>query len=249
MKFWFAYSHRPEIYGEEMLFLFLANNMNLQSGNSIGLIASKEDKKFLESFGCRYKEFIEADLTGKNGALIKIEAIQKFLPDGDALIDGDVFLSKKLNLNPSYAWVLNYEPLYFFKKYNDDYLKQCVPTGNRTINAGLLYAPKDHFREYARQAEHLAKQEKCIGHTYEQMFFLKYCQDKNIEIFAIYPKEVHLKSEVEIMWQESGVRHPFCYKCSLIETQRCIQIAMKFGNKEDIKKFIIQKRPYYKTMI
>lgn len=248
MNFWFAHKSRPAIYGEEMLFLAMANHMNRHCGINIGLIASQEDCDLLKNNACYFDRFIEAELSGHNGATIKLDAINRWLPEGDALVDGDVFFSYSPKIDLSIAWALNYEPLYLFKEYPQEALRECLPKNKHTINAGFLYIPPPYFRQYAAEALTIAQKINCVGHTYEQMFFVKFCEDKQVTFSAIYPFTVHEAKDVETMWQKSGIRHPFCYKCSLIETQRCIQIAMKFGNAQEIKNLISEKWPYYKSM-
>jgi hypothetical protein len=250
VKLWTAYKCLGDDY-QPRLFTVLASLVARHRGIEVGLISSKEDRTSLKSCGFRCADFIEADLPGATGAEIKLNAIAEHIPDGDALIDGDVFLTKLPDLDPATGWALNYEPLRLYRQYASDEMavvQKCWPQGERTINAGLLYLPPDSFRDYARQALDLSRQIKCIGHTYEQMFFVRYCQNRGIELRAVYPHSVHTQREVEAMYQASGIRHPFCYKSSLLEAQRAIDLAMEHADPRLVRAILKRFWPAWAEM-
>jgi hypothetical protein len=249
VRLWTAYKRIGDDYQSRM-FTVLASLVARHRGIEVGLISSDEDRASLKSCGFRSSGFIEADLPGATGAEIKLNAIAEHLPDGDALIDGDVFLTKLPDLDPAIGWALNYEPLRLYRHYTNDEMavvQKCWPQGE-TINAGLLYLPPDSFRDYARQALDLSRQIRCIGHTYEQMFFVRYCQSHGIELRAVYPHSVHTQREVEAMYQASGIRHPFCYKYSLQEAQRAIDLAMGWGDPRLVRTILNRFWPAWAEM-
>ena len=108
--------------------------------------------------------------------------------------------------------------------------------------------PAEHFRDYARRALALSQEIQCIGHTYEQMFFVIYCQEVWLELRAVYPHNVHAQKEVETMWQESGIRHPFCYKSSLLEAQRAIDVAMEHADARLVRAILRRFWPAWAEM-
>jgi hypothetical protein len=232
VKLWTAYKQIGNDY-ESLLFTVLASLVAAHRGVQIGLIASRQDGATLKRRGFRCSDFIDADLRGNMGAGIKLRAILDYLPAGDALIDGDVFLTTPLALHPSAGWALNYEPLRLYRHYSPREMaavQSCWPRGQQTINAGLLYLPRNFFGDYAARALALSQEIRCIGHTYEQAFFVRYCQEQGIELRAVYPHNVHTQRDVEKMYQASGIRHPFCYKYSLLEAQRAIDLSMEHGD-------------------
>jgi hypothetical protein len=250
MKLWTAYKRLGEDY-HSRLFTVLASHVAQHRGVAIGLIASREDADFLARCGFVSAEFIEAKLDGEIGATVKLCAIERYLPAGDALIDNDVFLSEPLALNPHKAWALNYEPLRLYRPYDESEMavvQKCWPQGQRTINAGLLYLPPDHFARYARQALELGRQIRCIGHTYEQAFFVRYCQENGLVLDAVFPHDVHSQKQVEAMYQASGIRHPFCYKGSLREQQRVIDLAMERGDPARVRHLLRRHWPAWAIM-
>lgn len=248
MKLWTAYKQITEDH-EILLFTILASLVAKERGIEVGLIANNQDRARLRSLGFRHSGHIDADLPAGCGAIVKLAAINKHLPQGDALIDGDLFLTSQPLLDPSVGWALNWEPLRFYRHYSSDQpVDKCWPSGNRTINAGLLYAPPPYFRQYAQQALGLSRQIQCIGHTYEQMFFVRFCQDSGLPLRTVIDREIHAHQEVEQAWQDCQIRHPFCYKHSLRETQRCIDVASEFADPDLVFRLLAKFWPFYKEM-
>jgi len=250
VNLWTAYKRLGDDY-QTRLFTVLASLVARQCEVEVGLIASREDCALLKSWGFRCADFIEAELAGDSGALVKLHAIAEYLPAGAGLIDNDVFLTAPLKLDPSIGWALNYEPLRLYRYYDSaemSVVEKCRPQGDRTINAGLLYLPAEHFRAYARRALALSREIRCIGHTFEQMFFVRYCQEAGLELRAVYPHNVHAQKEVETMWQASGIRHPFCYKSSLLEAQRAIDVAMERGDPRLVRAILRRFWPAWAEM-
>lgn len=257
MNIWFAYSeikqqdtYRPNF--TDVLYVALANIVNNNNGYKIGLIANNKDRQLLSDNLCTFDKYICANFSESKGATIKLEAILKYLPEGDAIIDGDVFLARPINVDPSCACVLNYEYISLYKNYSDKehkIIEQCMPSGRKTINAGFLYAPQPHFRKYAEQALKLSSKIDCIGHTYEQMFFLKYCQENNLGVSAIYDGNVHAYGDVDTMWQNTKIRHPFFYKPLNCETRKCIDIALQYGDSDKVKKLLEERWRYFRDAL
>jgi hypothetical protein len=250
MKLWAAYKRLNNDY-QARLFSVLASHVAEWRGLDIGLIASCEDAASLTECGFVFSDLIKARIAGNTGAEIKLFAIRNYLPPGDALIDSDVFLTAPLQLSCNEGWALNHEPLRSYRNYNASesrIVRRCWPQGRRTINAGLLYLPHNHFQDYASQALELARQIRCIGHTYKQAFFVRYCQENSIVLNVVYPHEVHAQKEVEQMYQMSGIRHPFCYKSSLLEQQRAIDLAMQWGNPAKVRSLLRRYWPAWSVM-
>jgi hypothetical protein len=234
------------------LFSAIASHVAKKQNISIGLISSNEDKKFLEAQFTEYQDFIEASVDGKNGAQTKLKAILNYLPEGDALCDMDVlWTSGRPEYEKNCAYALNPEPLIFYKDHSNeqDLIKSCLPMGNVTANAGFLYAPKEIFKEYARRALSLSESTECIGHTYEQMFFVKILQDNNVPLKFIYNHTIHSYKEMKNCYKKTGIRHPFSFKIMPQEAQKFIKIGIKFGDFEFVKELVKTKFPFFKSMI
>jgi hypothetical protein len=234
------------------LFLTIASHVAKHQKIPIGLISSSDDKEFLKGQLIEYGEHIKADVSGKNGAQTKLKAILKYLPENHALCDMDVLWTKGIpQYNNSLPCALNPEPLLFYKDHRDEdkLIKSCVPNGNITANAGFLYAPQNFFREYAQKALSFSETTDCIGHTYEQMFFVRFFQEKEIPLKFLYNKKIHSHLEIEKCYQESGIRHPFSFKVSLQEVQRFITIGKQFGDYDFIKNLVHKKYPFFRSMV
>jgi hypothetical protein len=245
-----AYKQLRDDY-EARMFGVLASRVARHCGVSLGLIASREDAQSLAASGFCYDELLPADLRGTQGADIKLDAIARFLPEGHALVDNDVFFTRYPDIDYAAAWCLNYEPLRLYRAYEKEehaIVERCLPAGENTINAGLLYMPPPLFRDYAMRALELAQHIRCIGHVYEQMFFARFAQDAGLKLRAVYPHSVHSQPEVEAMWRESGIRHPFCYKTSLLEAQRAIDIAMLHADPDETRRLLKSYWPGFSEM-
>jgi hypothetical protein len=253
MNIWIAYRSFNINSWIDDIYHTIAASVARQNKAGIGIIASAADREHLKQLHIEYDQFIEANLIGNNGAQIKLFAIKNFLPEGDAICDMDVFWTKgrPQGLNVNNAVALNYEPLRFYADYSrhrTQFLK-CLPSGEKTVNAGFMYMPSAAFKKYAGQALELAENMDCAGHTYEQAFFVKFCQDHGIDVSCIFDGIIHQQGDVEKLYQARGVRHPFCYKKSLIELQKCVQVGMRHAEPGFTERIIKTKYPIFRSML
>jgi hypothetical protein len=252
MNLWVAFNsccYNPE----NSLFDSIASNVAKVQNVNIGIICNNEDRKFLQKLGVSYDAHINADIVGNNGAQIKLDAIERYLPDGDALCDMDVFwtsgFKRPEKLNHSIA--LNYEPIELYADYSNyrEWVLLCLPKNEKTINAGFLYMPTQAFKEYAKQAKFLSQKIKCIGHTYEQMFFVRFSEDNNIDVSCLFNEDVHCLQQIEKCYKLTGIRHPFSFKASLQEIQRCTRMGQLHGDPDFVSWIVNKNFPQFQPML
>lgn len=245
-------STMDKFFHEDFFFAAVASHVAIRNNLPIGIICSSQHRQQLAQYGIEYQYHIEANLQGGNGAQIKLDAIANHLPEGDALCDMDVLWTRGVPaFKKEEAWALNPEPIYFYGDYSDqkNLVDVCLPHGNQTANAGFLYAPYPRFKEYARKALELSRTTTCIGHTYEQMFFVRFCQDHGIPLNFIYNKEIHSPEAVEYCYKESGMRHPFALKKSMVELQRFVRIGLEHCEAGFVEGLLNQYLPMFRCMI
>lgn len=252
VSFFLNQSQPKQFLDWSLIFLAISANIAKKQKIQIGLISSASDRHWLDKYGIKYCEHISGDVSGKNGAQTKLKAILNYLPEDEPLCDMDIIWPINMpQIDKSKAWALNPEPILFYQDYSGQkkLIYNCLPTGKLTANAGFLFLPKKYFREYAKTAFGFSQTTNCIGHTFEQMFFVKFCQDIGIELKFIYPEIVKCYEGVERCYQSCGIRHPFSFKGSLQEVQRFITIGMELGDPDYISHFIKSNFPIFKSML
>jgi hypothetical protein len=245
-------STTDKFFYQDFFFAAIASHIAIKNNLPIGIICSSQHRQQLAQYGTEYSYHIEANLVEGNGAQIKLDAITNHLPEGDALCDMDVLWTRGVPvLKKEEAYALNPEPVCFYGDYSDQQslVDACLPRGKQTANAGFLYAPAPYFKDYSRRALELSHTTTCIGHTYEQMFFVRFCQDNDIPLNFIYNKEIHSREAVESCYKESGIRHPFALKKSMVELQRFVRIGIEYCETGFVEGLLAKYLPMFTCMI
>jgi hypothetical protein len=144
---WTAFSCESTIddfFQRDFFFAAVASHVARKNNFPLGIICSSQNRRQLSQYGIEYCYHIEANLQGRNGAQIKLDAITNHLPEGDALCDMDILWTRGVPLlKKEKAYALNPEPICFYGDYSNqkNLVDDCLPYGKQTANAGFLYAP------------------------------------------------------------------------------------------------------------